>query len=122
MYCRDADAALVVFDVTSRSSFMNLDVWIRFLQNSAANVPMVIFGNKADLAENRQITTDEGRRAASERGFAYFEGSAKTGANVQIVFNALATDCAASACQRAPVDPLARPANPSGGESRSSCC
>jgi small GTP-binding protein len=123
-YCRDADAALIVFDVTCRASYHSLDIWIRFLQDSTSNVPLVIFGNKADLADNRQIPRDESQNFASGRGFAYFEGSAKTGSNIQIVFNALAQSCAAALCEASQLDLVGQPLNltETVAETPSSCC
>ena len=53
MYFRDADACIIVYDVTDRDSFNNLsDVWLKDLQEKAPeNILKVLVGNKCDLKD-----------------------------------------------------------------------
>ena len=51
----------------------------------------MIVGNKADLTDKRQVTTEEGENLAKEAGLLFFESSAKDGTNVNEMFNKLAS-------------------------------
>ena len=51
---------------------------------------MIIVGNKIDLAEKRQVTTEEGQELANELGTTFTETSAKVGINVKQLFKDLA--------------------------------
>ena len=57
-YIKDSAVALVVFDITSRSSFQSVDNWIENAKNLRDDdVLLVIVGNKSDLEEQRQVST-----------------------------------------------------------------
>jgi small GTP-binding protein len=90
MYVREADAAIIVFDVTDRESFEYLSIWLSLLQESAPGahfVPQVVlFANKTDLANDRKVTEDEAREWADDRGLGLVEGSVRTCVNVRTVF------------------------------------
>ena len=47
----------------------------------------VLIGNKCEMAENRQVTTEEGRNLAEENEMTFLETSAKTGENVFEIFS-----------------------------------
>ena len=53
MYFRDADACIVVYDVTDRETFSNLTpIWLKDLKEKApSNIQIAIVGNKSDLTE-----------------------------------------------------------------------
>ena len=52
LYFRDADAALVVFDLTDSKSFENVEFWLKELEDKAPkNIEILIVGNKCDLAD-----------------------------------------------------------------------
>lgn len=47
MYYRGAQAALIVYDITSKDSFINAQKWVRELQRQAnANIVIALVGNK----------------------------------------------------------------------------
>ena len=54
MYFRDADACILVYDLTDRESFLNLSkVWIPDLRDKGPEkVTLGLVGNKFDLSEN----------------------------------------------------------------------
>ena len=55
-YLRKADGAIVVFDVTDKRSYDQVKKWLECLRNSAPlNIPLVLFGNKIDLEDDRVI-------------------------------------------------------------------
>ena len=47
---------------------------------------MILVGNKSDLSNNRQVTFDEGKEMAKNNNMMFFETSAKTGENVDKIF------------------------------------
>lgn len=125
MYYRNAQAALVVYDLTKPSSLIKARHWVAELQRQASpGIVIALVGNKVDLAgeddsndsatangeneggdapssegeeappaaegSSRKISTKEGREYAEEEALLFFETSAKSGANVQEVFEAIA--------------------------------
>jgi DnaJ family protein C protein 27 len=89
-FYKDAQGILLVYDVTSRESFDELDGWLSEASKFGANireVPVILCANKID--KRRVVTEDEGRQFASSRHLDYFETSASSGANVHEVFDAL---------------------------------
>uniref|UniRef100_A0AC34EZS9 Uncharacterized protein n=1 Tax=Panagrolaimus sp. ES5 TaxID=591445 RepID=A0AC34EZS9_9BILA len=90
-YYRDADALLLVFDVTSRPSFENIRNWLGQVREYANDhVQITLIGNKIDLSAQRKVKADEARQLASSYNIPYLETSAKTGQNVQEAFHDLA--------------------------------
>ena len=49
-------------------------------------------GNKVDLEAHREVTTLEGAEYAKEKGFIFFETSAKNDTNIKDMFRAIATE------------------------------
>jgi Ras-related protein Rab-5C len=92
MYYRGAQAAIVVYDITNRDSFIKAQNWVRELQRQAnANVVIALAGNKLDLANKRSIEYNEAELYANENNLLFMETSAKTAANVIDLFTAIAT-------------------------------
>ena len=90
-YIRDSSVAVIVYDVTSQSSFANTVRWIEDVRAERENdVIMVLVGNKTDLAEKRQVALEEGEAKAKELGVMFIETSAKTSVNVGELFNEIA--------------------------------
>eukprot|EP01126_Amoeba_proteus_P019911 TRINITY_DN2037_c0_g1_i10.p1 TRINITY_DN2037_c0_g1~~TRINITY_DN2037_c0_g1_i10.p1 ORF type:complete len:215 (-),score=34.53 TRINITY_DN2037_c0_g1_i10:205-849(-) len=91
MYYRGAQAAIVVFDLTSYTSFMKAQEWVRELQRKGhANVVIALAGNKSDLSHLREVTSQQATDYADENGALYFETSAKNATNVNELFVAIA--------------------------------
>ena len=88
-YYNKADGIILVFDLNSRMSFDGMMNWLEEIEVSTAKgIPIVIVGNKCDLA-TREITTDEAYEFAETKNIPYFETSAMTGHNVNEAFNKL---------------------------------
>ncbi len=86
-YYKNSVCALVVYDISSRDSFNNVSTWIEDCRNnSSEKIFMVLIGNKSDLADKRQVSTEEGRELAEKYGLQFYETSAKTGENVNDIF------------------------------------
>lgn len=92
MYYRGAQAALIVYDITSKDSFLKAQNWVRELQRQAnANIVIALVGNKLDLANKRAVENSEAKEYADENNLLFMETSAKTAINVVEVFTAIAT-------------------------------
>lgn len=92
-YIRDSRVAIVVYDITKRKSFEFIDKWIEDVKNERGeeNVILCIVGNKSDLSDERQISTEEGETKAKVLGAKIFmETSTKVGYNVKNLFKRIA--------------------------------
>lgn len=92
-YFRGAQGILLVYDVTDRGSFENIQNWVGQIQNHAENfISKVLIGNKCDVDESqRQVSEEEGRKLAEEFNIEhFFEASAKQDINVKGAFEAVA--------------------------------
>ncbi len=70
---------ILVFDVSLRDSFDNINMWLELIHEKFDNPCLVLFGNKFDLpAELREVTNDEIKNFCEQKNLAYFETSAKT--------------------------------------------
>ena len=86
-YYKNSVCALVVYDITNRESFNNVQTWIEdCLSQSPKTVLLVLVGNKIDLSD-RKITFDEGKNLADKNKMLFYECSAKNGNNVNEIFN-----------------------------------
>ena len=89
-YFRDALGAVLVFDLSQRQSFDELNMWINDLNSLCSpNAYIVLVGNKNDLADDRQISETEAQEFAKRYNIIYLETSAKTGENVEETFSRL---------------------------------
>ncbi|KAL3758278.1 hypothetical protein ACHAWU_005359, partial [Discostella pseudostelligera] len=82
----------LVFSITSRSSFENVIKINEALLNAlgdAPDVPRVLVGSMKDLAEEREVTTQQAQSLASSWGVPFLECSSKTGENISEVFHVL---------------------------------
>ena len=90
-YIKDSAVAIVCYDVTSRESFISVEKWIEDAKALREDdVLLILAGNKSDLSDRRQVSTEEGQEYANKMNLLFFETSAKTGANIKVLFNELA--------------------------------
>ncbi|XP_077169865.1 ras-related protein Rab-17 [Paroedura picta] len=94
LYYRGANAALLVYDITSKETFEKAKVWLseleqEFLQNE---IIIILVGNKHDLSEVREVTTEEAREFANTKSILYMETSAKSDYQVTELFTTLACE------------------------------
>jgi GTPase SAR1 family protein len=66
IYYRDAQGALLVYDITDEDAFQRTQNWARELRSIVGPIPMVLVGNKCDLSEQRVVTVDQAQSVASE--------------------------------------------------------
>ena len=89
-YYKGAKGALLVYDITNKKSFDNLDKWISDLKtNGDEKISIVLLGNKSDLESQRVISTEEGKNKAELFKFAFMETSALNGNNIEKAFDEL---------------------------------
>jgi len=92
-YVRGARGGLFLFDITNYSSIAHIDDWLNVIKKEirAEDVfPIIVVGGKADLAENREVSAEEGIKIAKSRNVdGFIETSSKSGENVEKTFEAL---------------------------------
>ncbi|MHA1652653.1 MAG: Rab family GTPase [Candidatus Thorarchaeota archaeon] len=97
-FYRGARGGLLVFDVTRRRTFLNLDRWrAEAFESIGREIPVIVVANKVDLVDSRVVSTEEGEAYAKKIGSLYVESSALTGQNVEEAFKVLCEvmiDCA----------------------------
>lgn len=94
-YFRGASGALLVFDLSRRSTFGHVTDWLNDLRQIAEpDIVVILVGNKADLAgdpDRREVSSAEAADWARRNGvLRYVETSAKSGENVEEAFLAVA--------------------------------
>ena len=90
-YFRGSHGIFLIYDITNRDSFKNLENWlIEIEKNASQNVLKILIGNKSDLVDDREIKTEEGQAFANRNGMKFIETSAKMNTNVNEAFETLA--------------------------------
>ncbi len=92
-YYRGADAAFVVFDLSSKTSFNSLNEWIESyykFSNPDVEKNVILIGNKCDLVDEREVTNEEIEKFIKDNDIHYFETSAKEGKNIDESFHFIA--------------------------------
>ena len=93
LYYRDAQVAILTYDITNESSFNSIEFWIKELRYKVENENMILclVGNKCDVNINeRKIMTNKGKNYANENNMIFYETSAKTGEGVKDLFVTIA--------------------------------
>lgn len=100
MYYRNANAALCVYDITSKASFAKAQEWIKELNKQAPEgIVVALVGNKADLEDQRQVDANDvlayleqlcEQRGENDKEVLHLECSAKSGEAVLDIFDAIA--------------------------------
>ena len=68
-----------VFELTSRTSFENVNIWLDSVKDIYTGQKMVLFGNKSDIEKSQwEVTREEAEAYAKKMNLKYFETSAKT--------------------------------------------
>jgi len=91
IYYRDADAALLVYDITDTDSFKRIQGWVRELRKMVGGeIQLSIAGNKLDLERQRVVSRQQATEYAESVGAHYFETSAKQNRGIEDVFSTMA--------------------------------
>ena len=95
-YYKVSNGVILVYDVTNRNSFDRLRDWIKEIKmNVSSNTKIILIGNKTDLADQRQVTSDEGTEFAKNNEMFFWETSAKVNREefVQKAFEEIIEEC-----------------------------
>eukprot|EP01056_Protomagalhaensia_sp_Gyna25_P005025 Protomagalhaensia_sp_Gyna_25__5024@NODE_559_length_3124_cov_119_624311_g434_i0_p2_GENE_NODE_559_length_3124_cov_119_624311_g434_i0NODE_559_length_3124_cov_119_624311_g434_i0_p2_ORF_typecomplete_len214_score24_45Ras/PF00071_22/5_9e65Roc/PF08477_13/1_3e29Arf/PF00025_21/5e19GTP_EFTU/PF00009_27/1_4e07SRPRB/PF09439_10/2_2e06MMR_HSR1/PF01926_23/1_7e06RsgA_GTPase/PF03193_16/0_019RsgA_GTPase/PF03193_16/0_21Gtr1_RagA/PF04670_12/6_8e06FeoB_N/PF02421_18/5e05AAA_22/PF13401_6/0_0019AAA_22/PF13401_6/2_5e03Sep len=93
VYYRGALGALLVYDISKRQSFTNVDRWLRELRDHAdQNIVILLVGNKSDLKHIRAVTQEEATSYAEREDLAFIETSALDATNVDAAFQRALTE------------------------------
>ena len=89
-YYKGAKGALLVYDISRRITFENIDNWIIDLRtNGDKDILIILIGNKSDLNSKREVNKDEAENKAEQYNIAFLETSAKNGDNIDKAFGEL---------------------------------
>ena len=94
-YYKGAMGALLVFDISKKETFDNLDRW--FNEVRAFTKPeacIILVGNKADLTDLREVQQEEAIKYVAQQKINYFETSALASTNIDKVFEELLVNIA----------------------------
>ena len=87
-YFKGSKGALVVYDITQKSTYESLEKWVNDLKSAGdPKITIILIGNKSDLEENRQVSKEQGEEKAKSFGCAFLETSALSGDNIDKAFN-----------------------------------
>jgi small GTP-binding protein len=90
LFYHQAAGAILVFDVTRRSSFEDIDSWLsEFQAQAASDCPVVLVGNKYDEIESVDVDMEEVHRFAQDRSLRFFLTSALTGEGVELMIESV---------------------------------
>lgn len=95
--------ALLVYSVVNRSSFENCETWLEelvhhadpgkianaFFSYTSVGIIVMLVGNKTDLADQRDVSTEEGMEFSKKNNLHFIETSAKDNSNVSEAFERL---------------------------------
>jgi small GTP-binding protein len=91
-YYRNAVGVILVFDITDRKSFDDLNSWLNDIHTLCdTNAVIQLIGNKADMKSHRVVNLAEAESFASHQHMQYLETSARLGENVKEAFVRVAT-------------------------------
>ena len=87
-YYKGSNGIILIYDVTNKRTFENVKSWVSQIHEEISDkVVIYLIGNKIDMEEERKVSTKEGEDLANELGLPFLETSAKTGVNIDTIFN-----------------------------------
>ena len=88
---RYSQAAVVVFDLTDKTSFEKISYWIKEIREISPKVPIGLFGNKSDLVDERVVEQNDINDLCKRENLVYFETSAKNNTGINEGFSKIAS-------------------------------
>ena len=73
---------IILYDITNKKSFTNLQNWIKLIKETNENIPYVLAGNKCDLTNQRAVEEEEAIKFSQENNINFMETSAKQDINI----------------------------------------
>ncbi|XP_053386981.1 ras-related protein rab-11.1-like isoform X2 [Mercenaria mercenaria] len=92
LYFRNIAGAMLVYDVTKRSTFEHVEYWRKQVREYAgyhSNVPILLVGTKCDLQNQIEVTMEEACIYAGKNSMSFIETSARNSTNVNTAFENL---------------------------------
>lgn len=93
-YYKGAHGVIIVYDITDRQSFVDLEGWLQEVEKNTTdeNVVRLLIGNKCDLESSRKVSKEEGQRFAESNGMKFIETSARNAVNIEEAFQTMAQE------------------------------
>jgi small GTP-binding protein len=92
-YYRNVAGIIMVYDMTNRTSFNNIEKWLEDVKAVLPNNPcMTLVGNKSDLNHRRNVSKDEGQRLAYRYNMVFIETSARNKEHIDDIFSNIASE------------------------------
>ena len=89
-YYKGAKGALLVYDITRRNTFNNIDNWLKeLIAINSDKISIMLIGNKNDLSLLRRVSKSEAQYKANKYGIKFYETSALDSTNVKEAFHDL---------------------------------
>jgi Ras-related protein Rab-11A len=86
-YYRGSYGALLIYDITKKSTFSNIDKWLKEVkEHTSEDTEILLVGNKCDLESLRSVSVEEGLDYAKKHNFSFIETSALDSTNVELAF------------------------------------
>jgi len=116
---KQVQGIIIVFDVTKKESFKNVVDWLQVIDDNFTDVSLILFGNKCDLEDKREVTEEEAIKFAKENNLKYLETSAKTKINIKEGISLIANEVYKKYKN---VEPTIKLNKKQTGKKKSSCC
>ena len=92
-YYKGAKGALLVYDITRKNTFDNVDNWLKeLIAINSNNICISLIGNKSDLSLLRQVKKEKAQEKANKYGIKFYETSALDSSNIKHAFEDLIKD------------------------------
>jgi len=89
-YVKAAHGAILMYDITRPATLEKIPEWTSIVRTHVGAIPIVLVGGKADLVENREVSSEEALEITKSGGLdAFIECDSKTGKNIEKLFETL---------------------------------
>ena len=88
-FYRNADGIFIVFDLTKKTTFDHVKIWISEALDHNDTIKLMLIGNKLDLTNEIEVKNELASNYAKKHNLKYFETSAKEGTNINEAFEAI---------------------------------
>lgn len=97
---KNSQGIIICFALNDKQSFENVVLWLEDVRNVSEKIPIVLFGNKCDLVNERKVTKEEIDRFVKKNDLVYFETSAKEKINLEEGFQKIFEDAYATVVEQ----------------------
>ena len=97
---KNSQGIIICFALNDKQSFENVVLWLEDVRNVSEKIPIVLFGNKCDLVDERKVTKEEIDRFIKKNDLVYFETSAKEKINLEEGFQKIFEDAYATVVEQ----------------------